>query len=137
MLIYDGDCGICTRSAAWAADRLPTTEVVPSHSVDLVALGLTIDDVTTAAYWRHPDGTLARGHRAVAATLASIGGPWWIVGRAIDAPGVSILSRALYRLVADNRYRLPGSTCALPTLASQSGPRPLRRLRARRGSTPG
>jgi len=41
-VLYDGDCGICTRSAHWAQrldwrDRL---DCVPLQSVDAVALGL-------------------------------------------------------------------------------------------------
>ena len=108
MLIYDGDCGICNQSADWARAHLPAgTEIVPWQSIDdLTALGLTTDDVETAAYWVDDDGTLHRGEAAASAVLHRAGGGWRIAGAALGAPGVRLLSRRVYYWVAANRHRL-------------------------------
>jgi predicted DCC family thiol-disulfide oxidoreductase YuxK len=108
VLIYDGDCGICNRSADWARAHLPApTKVVPWQSIDdLSALGLTQGDVETAAYWVDDDGALRRGEAAVAAALRQAGGGWRLAGVALDAPVVRPLARRAYYWVAANRHRL-------------------------------
>lgn len=116
MLIFDGDCGFCTSSARWIEARLPDrVEVVPWQTLDLDALGLTEDDVTTAAYWIDDTGT-HRGHEAIGRSLMSGGGVWAWIGRVIVTPPISWLAAPVYALVARNRHRLPGSTdaCRLP-----------------------
>ncbi|MEQ8840875.1 MAG: DUF393 domain-containing protein [Acidimicrobiales bacterium] len=117
MLVFDGDCGFCTSSARWIETRLPDQiAVVPWQSCDLVELGLTESDVTTAAYWIDESGTAHRGHRAVGLSLTTAGGVWAVVGRAIITPPISWLAAPVYALVARNRHRLPGATdaCRLP-----------------------
>ncbi len=90
--------------------------VAPWQSLDLAALNLTVDDVTTAAYWVDPDGTLFRGHDAIAKSLKFTGMPWVVAGTILAAPPVSWLAAPVYSLVAKYRYRLPGSTdaCKIP-----------------------
>ena len=107
MLIYDGDCGICNQSADWARAHLPAgTEVVPWQSIpDLAALGLTVGDVETAAYWVDDDGTLHRGEAAVSAVLRRAGGGWSVAGATLGAPLLRPLARRAYYWVAANRHR--------------------------------
>ena len=115
MLIYDGDCGFCTATANWVDERPRADfDVQPWQAVDLDAHGLTVDDVASAAYWVDASGELHRGHRAVAATLRALGGPWALLGRALTVPPLSWLAAVGYRIVAANRHRLPGATCAIP-----------------------
>ena len=117
MLVFDGDCGFCTKSAAWIAHRMPRgTAVQPSQALDLRAIGLTPRDVETAAYWIDRDGGTHRGHRAVAHALITAGGAWRIIGRALLIPPISWLAAVAYELVAKNRGRLPGATdaCKIP-----------------------
>jgi len=108
VLIYDGDCGICNQSADWARAHLPAgTEIVPWQSIDdLDALGLTVGDVQTAAYWVDDDGTLHRGEAAASAVLRRAGGGWRVACAAIDTPVVRPLARRVYSWVATNRHRL-------------------------------
>lgn len=119
LLVYDGDCGFCTRSARWVARRLPAgspATVAPWQSLDLRSLGLTPVDVASAAWWIDADGGKRRGHLAMAAALGRIGGRWAVVGRLLATPPVSWLARPVYALVARYRHRMPGSTdaCRLP-----------------------
>lgn len=112
VLIFDGDCGFCTASARWVGARLEGEHpVVPYQHIDPGDYGLSQHDVETAAYWVE-DGTAHRGHRAIAASLRAIGGPWGIAGRVMDVPPLRWLAAGAYHLVAANRHRLPGSTPA-------------------------
>ena len=118
MLIYDGDCGFCTLSAEWAERHLPPgTPVVPWQAIeDLGAHGLTLEDVTTAAYWIDEHGGTHRGEIGVAAALEAMGGAWAVAGRVVGAPPARWLAGPAYRLLARYRYRLPGGSaaCRLP-----------------------
>lgn len=128
MLLYDGDCAFCT-SCAHALERIgPDAEVVAWQLTDLSELGISETQAAAAVQWVQTDGAVRSGHEAIAATLCSAGRIWEIVGRVVLLPGVSWLAARVYRLVADNRHRLPGGTpaCALPSV-EEKGPddRPL------------
>ncbi len=113
ILVYDGDCGFCTSSARWVAARAgDRIDVKPWQALDLDQLGLTEAEVTSAAYVVEPDRTRLAGHRAVAATLSTLGWPWKPLGWVMARPPVSWLAAPVYRAVAANRYRLPGATDA-------------------------
>ena len=107
LLIYDGDCGICNQSADWARAHLPEgTDVVSWQSIDdLGGLGLSVDDVTTAAYFVEDDGTLHRGEDAVASALRRAGGGWRVAGTVLGSLPVRPLARRVYYWVATNRHR--------------------------------
>ena len=113
ILIYDGDCGFCTATARWVERRLSEDyKVVPSQQIDLGAHSLTEDDVARSAWWIGSDGTRWDDHRSIAGALRAMGGPWPAVGRILVLGPISPLARGLYRLVANNRYRIrwPGAT---------------------------
>jgi predicted DCC family thiol-disulfide oxidoreductase YuxK len=112
VLVYDGDCAFCT-SCVHVLERIePHAEIVAWQLTDLAALGLTEEQAIDALQWVQIDGTLHRGHEAVAAALNTAGPIWKIVGRMLLLPGISPMAAKVYRLVANNRYRLPGSTPA-------------------------
>jgi predicted DCC family thiol-disulfide oxidoreductase YuxK len=117
ILLYDGSCGFCT-SCARVLQRIgPDAEIVAWQSTDLTALGVTEEQATAAVQWVQIDGTTRSGHEAIAATLNTAGPIWKLIGHAILLPGITWTAARVYRLVADNRYRLPGGTaaCARPT----------------------
>ena len=112
VLLYDGDCAFCT-SCVRALEKIgPDAEIVAWQFADLAELGVTEERAAAAVQLVQVDGTVRSGHEAIAALLSSAGRIWRIVGRAIVLPGISWLAAKAYRLVADNRYRLPGSTPA-------------------------
>lgn len=118
-LIYDMDCGFCTRSARWLAGRRPErVELVAWQAVpDLAALGLTQDDVQRRAYWEDSTGTLHGGSQAIAMAMVARGGPITAaLGRLIASPVLSPVAARVYRWVAEHRHQMPGSTdsCHLP-----------------------
>jgi predicted DCC family thiol-disulfide oxidoreductase YuxK len=115
-MVYDADCGFCTRSAEFLGRRSDCA-ITPWQSLDLPATGLTEQDVTTAAYWVEPGEAPRRGSRAIAAALRSCRGAGYrLLGRVIDLRPVRPAAAVTYGLVAKYRYRLPGGTnaCRLP-----------------------
>lgn len=111
-LLYDGDCGFCT-TCVRALERIgPDAAIVAWQLADLAELGVTEAQAAEAVQWIRPDGQVRSGHEAVAAALSTAGGVWALLGRALLLPGISWTAARAYRLVADNRYRLPGGTPA-------------------------
>jgi predicted DCC family thiol-disulfide oxidoreductase YuxK len=114
-LIYDGECGICNDSVNWTRTHLrPNADVtfVPYQQIkDLDALGLTEDDVSSAAWWiEDGDGRARGGYQAAARALQHCRGAWPAVGRMLTVWPFSLGARGVYRLVADNRGRLSRAT---------------------------
>jgi predicted DCC family thiol-disulfide oxidoreductase YuxK len=115
-LLYDGECGFCTASAAFIERRIPTTATVIAYQyADLGALGVTSTQARQKLQWVADDATVSAGHAAIARLLIDAGGRWSIPGRIMLVPPFSWLAAAGYRLTAANRHRLPGGTaeCAL------------------------
>jgi predicted DCC family thiol-disulfide oxidoreductase YuxK len=113
MLVYDGDCALCTRVVGIALGRMKVAcRAVAWQQADLAALGLTEAEVTEKVWWVEPGGTKVSGHRAVAAALRHGSPAVRPLGRLLDAEPLSLVASAGYDLVARNRHRLPGGTAA-------------------------
>lgn len=124
VLVYDGDCGFCAKSARLVGGRVPVdAEVVAYQAADLAALGTTAERAAREALWIE-DGRVYGGARAVARLLVRAGGPWRALGLLACVPPVSWLARAVYVLVAANRHRLPGGSpaCAAGERARRDQP---------------
>ena len=125
-VIYDGDCGICTRLAGFARRRLrPDAEVRASQELELGRYGVTEAECAEALQYVTADGRGYAAQDAVARLLLA-SRPWWRpAGLVLLLPGVNALAGVVYRWVARNRYRLPGASdaCAVPP-ADALAPRP-------------
>ncbi len=121
MLVFDGDCGFCSTSVRLLERIGPEAEVVPWQQTDLAPLGVTAQSAAEALQWIGVDGEIRSGHEAVAAVLGTAGPAWRLAGRALLLPGFAWIAARSYRLIADNRYRLPGGT---PACARPPAPRP-------------
>ena len=126
VLVYDGDCAFCTSSARLLEKIGPAAEIVAWQQTDLDALGLSEEAAAAAVQWVGVDDTVRSGHEAVAAVLDSAGGIWALAGRALRSAAIAPIAAGAYRLIADNRHRLPGGT---PACAS--GPQEIRRNTSR------
>lgn len=120
VLVYDGSCGFCTRCARILKRLGPDAEVVAWQLADLAELGITEEQAAEAVQWVAADGAVRSGHEAIAASLRTAGPAWRLVGRLMVAPGISWIAARAYRLVADNRSRLPGGT-TICDLGERSG----------------
>jgi predicted DCC family thiol-disulfide oxidoreductase YuxK len=118
LLIYDGDCGFCTRTAAWLRRRLPAGyEIQASQRLpDLEALGLDKRKVHEAAYWIDPGGRRHRGHRAVLRAVEESGGVLGSLAPLASVWPLDLLASWVYGAVARNRHRFPGGadSCLVP-----------------------
>jgi len=90
----------------------PDAEIVAWQLTDLAELGITEEQAADAVQWVQIDGTVRSGHEAIAAVLKTAGRIWKIIGHMVLLPGISWIAAKAYRLVADNRHRLPGGTPA-------------------------
>ena len=75
---------------------------------DTPPLGVTLADMARAAYTVSPDGVVSEGFYAIRALLKAIPAlaP---LGLFMSIPGVSLIGRPVYRLVANNRRRISQS----------------------------
>lgn len=113
VLVFDGDCAFCTSCARLVEKRIgPDAEIVAWQLADLAELGVSEEQATAAVQWVEADGTVRSGHEAIAAMLKSSGSIWRIIGRILLLPGISWTAARAYRLIANNRHRLPGGTPA-------------------------
>ncbi|MFJ9616235.1 thiol-disulfide oxidoreductase DCC family protein [Streptomyces noursei] len=120
VLVYDGDCGFCTTSVRFAERHIrPHCRITAWQFADLEELGVTQQRAEHEVLWITPTGTVHGGARAVAKVLLNAGGPWAVAGAVLTLPAVRWFAHAAYRLIADNRHRMPGGTaaCALPANA--------------------
>ena len=112
ILVYDGQCGFCVRSARWIGARLPASvRVEPWQSLDLDELDLSAQEAQTAVWWIEDHGTgirRARGAEAIGRSLLAAGGVWKLAGLLISRAPLLWLARPVYALVAANRHRLGG-----------------------------
>ncbi|KAA6221267.1 DUF393 domain-containing protein [Streptomyces albofaciens JCM 4342] len=118
VLVYDGDCGFCTTSVRFAERRIrPRCTVTAWQFADLEALGVTRERAEHEVLWITPAGTVYGGAQAVAKLLMSARGGWAVPGALLTLPPFRQLAHVVYRLVADNRHRMPGGTaaCSLPS----------------------
>ncbi len=106
-LVYDADCGFCTRSARWL-DAAP----VPWHTLDLAAVQVTRAEADANAGWLVDGQIVLLGAPAIGAALRTKGGGARVLGWALAVPGIRGLANLIYPRIAANRHRMPGGTAA-------------------------
>ncbi|WP_131742503.1 thiol-disulfide oxidoreductase DCC family protein [Actinomadura roseirufa] len=117
VLVYDGDCGFCTTSVRFLERRVPVdATIVAFQFADLGALGTTAERAEREVLWVDRSGRVSGGAEAIGLLLTDAGGVWRVPGVLLRTVPVSWAARAVYRLVANNRHRMPGGTaaCMLP-----------------------
>jgi predicted DCC family thiol-disulfide oxidoreductase YuxK len=111
-LVYDGDCGFCTKSAKLIAGQAKgRIAIVPWQRADLDALGLTAETCQKAVQWVDDRG-VASGDVAIARSLIARGGVAKPLGWALRTPPIRWIAPFGYRTLAANRGKLPGATDA-------------------------
>lgn len=114
LLLYDADCGFCSRVAGWVPRLRLDVEVRSLQETGLAELGVDPDRARVEMPFVD-DGVVSYGHRAWAAALVRGSLPVRLLGRALGSRWLSRPGGATYRWVARHRHRLPGGTpqCAL------------------------
>ncbi len=82
----------------------------------MAQLNLTVEDGMTQVWFVAKNGRLTGGAEAINQAMKHC---WWAKPFTFfyPIPGIKQLQDKVYRWIADNRYRMPGSTaaCAIPT----------------------
>lgn len=110
-LFFDGACGMCTRCrdllVRMDRTRKLQTEALQSPGV-AERLGIAPSQLLESVRWMDLSGAVYSGAEAAnAAVCAAIGTRIPLVIYRI--PGVRFIEEAIYRWVAANRYRFPGT----------------------------
>jgi len=111
-VIFDGYCGMCTRTIAWLRDhdKQNRLDPLPCQSLDGVRrFGISREQCEEAVWSVTDDGERASGGQAAMMILAVMWQTSWpvTVGK---MPGIRQALDVGYRLVARNRRRFPGMT---------------------------
>ncbi len=112
ILFFDGACGMCTRSVE-LLDRLDHTGKLQTEPLQSPGtsqrLGISPSELLESVRWLDSSGAVYSGAEAAnAAVSAAIGTRIPLIIYRI--PGVGFIEEAIYRWVAANRYRFPGTT---------------------------
>ena len=116
-LIYDMDCGFCTRSAKWIEGHwsgAARPQLVGGQMIDdatLAAHGITRERLAAEAVWVER-GNVRGGADAIAASMTAATGWVHLLGVLISLPGMAQLGRLVYPYVAKHRHQMPGGTDA-------------------------
>lgn len=105
LLIFDGECGFCRRSAARFLEMTQgRVEARSSQSLDLEALGVDPASVKRAVVFVAPEGAPTEGSEAIFRALMHAPGRRVRFGARMGLlPGVLPISQVGYRWVARNR----------------------------------
>jgi len=121
-LLFDGDCGFCTRSAEFARRLGLHTDVAPWQFSEIDRFGITPAQAMDAVQFVSSDGVVLSGHCAIAAALRTGRPPLRWLGYLLVLPVISRFAAIGYRLVARYRYRLPGGTPACAVRPDRAAP---------------
>jgi predicted DCC family thiol-disulfide oxidoreductase YuxK len=111
-LFFDGNCGMCTRSRNFLLKLNRTGDL---HTEPLQTpgtadrLGVADSNLMDSVRWLDAEGNVYSGAEAANAAVSVALGtriPLMIY----RIPGIRSLEEAVYRWVADHRYRFPGTT---------------------------
>jgi predicted DCC family thiol-disulfide oxidoreductase YuxK len=112
VLFFDGACGMCTRSRDLLVrlDRTGNLRTEPLQGPGVAErLGIAPSQLLDSVRWLDLTGAVYSGAEAVNAALSAALGtrlPLLIY----RIPGIRRVQEAVYRWVADHRYRFPGTT---------------------------
>jgi predicted DCC family thiol-disulfide oxidoreductase YuxK len=112
VLFFDGACGMCTRSVELLnrLDRTGKLRAEPLQSPGTAQrLGISPSELLDTVRWMDSSGAVYSGAEAANAALSTA------IGTRIPLliyriPGIRFIEEAVYRWVAANRYRFPGTT---------------------------
>ena len=111
-LVFDGRCGMCTRSARLLEqlDRRDGVEIAGAQAAGLrERFGLSVAETDAAAWAVSPTGARVGGARAIALALAVARGSRWPM-LAWRVPGAPWLLDRIYGFVSLHRTWFPGET---------------------------
>jgi len=112
VLFFDGACGMCTRSRDFLLklNRTGDLQTEPLQRAGTAErLGVSPEALMERIWWLDSSGQVYGGAEAAnAAVSTALGTRFPLLVYRI--PGMGSVQEAIYRWVADHRYRFPGAT---------------------------
>lgn len=107
LVIFDGDCGICTKTAEWIEkkDKKNKLIVKPFQILDLGKYGLDLEKVRMSVYFIK-DGQKFNKARAVYEIFKQLPGFWGFFGFVTSNALIAGISDPFYKLIAKNRTKV-------------------------------
>jgi predicted DCC family thiol-disulfide oxidoreductase YuxK len=105
-LLYDGECGFCTRSARWVErrDRRGRISVRPNQEPGLIeSLGLTRREVDRASWAVEPGGAKFEGAAGINRVIGELGGGWAVAAALYRLAPIRWIEDRYYGRVARRR----------------------------------
>lgn len=104
LLVYDGECGFCLRSAGFVRRRARVpVRLVPFTELDGWGVLTSLDDaqIARSAHYVTPDGIEYHGGESITRSLRLV--RFGAAAGLLDLPGLALVREWLYALVAGNR----------------------------------
>ncbi len=104
LLVYDGECAFCSRSAAFVRRRARApVKLVPFTELDGLGVLTSLDaaQVERSAHYVTPDGVEYHGGESITRSLRLV--RFGAAAGLLDLWGLKLLRELLYALVAGNR----------------------------------
>lgn len=112
IVIFDGRCGMCTRTVEWlvARDKDARIEPIPCQTKSSVErFGLSLGQCERSVWAIAPGGEMASGAQAAMLIVAVLWQRAWPI-RMWQRPVIRHVLSAGYTLVARHRHHFPGTT---------------------------
>ncbi len=106
VLLFDGKCGICTRTARWVRQRDKDGAIltIPNQAPEWRSrFSIKPEDAEHRVYAIDAAGRTFAGAAVVNRVLEELGGRLAVVGRLYRFPPVALIENAIYSVIA--RYR--------------------------------
>lgn len=111
LVIYDGDCAFCSTCVRLARRLMKEApDMQPHQMLNLEEFGTSTEECDKVLHFISANGRVYVAHEAVRQIFFAAGGMWRVIGLVMRIPGIYFLMRVGYRLVANNRHKLPGGT---------------------------
>lgn len=120
ILIYDGDCGLCTWCVRWIERRWsgsPRPRAIAFQRLHIEVPSLVAPSVTQMeqSVWWIDGHRRDSGAHAVARTLLATSRVWRVIGYAMLTPPLTWIAQRVYSLIASNRRRFSNpNACSAP-----------------------
>jgi predicted DCC family thiol-disulfide oxidoreductase YuxK len=111
ILIFDGDCGICTFTAEFIKKRVDkiSLEIKPYQVLDLKNIHSELDEDMTSKsvyFFKNKNNQIYSKSKAVFLALKKMNGFYKIMGYLLDNPLFVFIFNPIYNIVARNRTKI-------------------------------